>query len=254
MRINRIPSSRTEEEAGRKLGLFDDGFVEGLPEDVLHAGLSICRAFKEFHELNTPEETEKEYRKYLYAFGLFKSYAAQYNQAYEFPELREGVRANIAQIVNFFQTARTWIEHAIHVRDTRMVIQEVERALSVRFKRSLAYRLSGEELDRIKTLLVELRELFTNEPRLDPQRKLRLLRRLDRIGADLAPRMPDFDLFWGLFVDTGIDFGQSPEDSRAVLARVRELFQIVWASKLSSEGLPNDTELRVPPPETPSAT
>ncbi len=249
MRINRIPSNRAEEEAGRKLGLFDDGFVEGLPEDVLHAGLAICRAFKEFHELNTPEESEKEYRKYLYAYGLFRSYAALYNQVYDFPELRDAARANISQIIAFFQTAGTWIEQALHVRDTRGFIQEVERALSVRFKRSLAYCFSTENLDRIKALLVELRELFSNEPRLDPQRKARLLRRLDRIGEDLGPRMADFDLFWGLFVDTGIDFGRSPEDSRAILARVRELFQIVWTSKLTAEGLPHDTELRVPPAE-----
>lgn len=231
--------------------LLENGFVESLPPDALLAGLEICQAFRELREALGNSESDESYRKYVYALALFKAYCSEYNQIFPVPALKGTPHQNILEVQSLFQTAKSRIEHLLHLRRTEEFLEQSQRTLAARFHCALPYELLPDEIDRVQILLAELREMLLNSEILDQRDRSRLLNRLDRIQGDLHQRLSDLDRFWGLVIDAGIVVGKFGEKLAALSARNQELLKIIWRVQTAQAGLEHTDPPASPIPQDP---
>lgn len=105
------------------------------------------------------------------------------------------------------------------------------------------YEFSDRDLSRIQTLINELRDVVARSTYFDENHKNRLLKRLERLQAELHKKMSDLDRFWGLIGDAGVAFGKFGKDPKPFVDRIRELGEIVWRAQAEAEKLPQDSKM-----------
>lgn len=116
-----------------------------------------------------------------------------------------------------------------------------------RFRASLGagfvYEFSQGDLDRIQTLVDQLRQHLATTDELDKEHQQRLLRRLERLQTELHKKVSDLDRFWGLIGDAGVVIGKLGTDAKPIVDRIREVTDIVWRTQSRAEELPSGTKL-----------
>ncbi len=103
------------------------------------------------------------------------------------------------------------------------------------------YEFSQGNLERIQTLINELRESIAKTDDLEKEHQQRLLRRLETMQAEIHKKMSDLDRFWGLIGDAGVVLGKLGTDAKPIVDRIREIATIVWVTQSRAEELPSGT-------------
>ncbi len=100
------------------------------------------------------------------------------------------------------------------------------------------YEFSQGDLDRIQILINELREEIKNSKLFETKHQQRLLKRLEKLQAEMHKKMSDVDKFWGLIGDAGVVLGKFGKDSKPFFDRIKEISDIVWRTQSRAEELP----------------
>lgn len=108
---------------------------------------------------------------------------------------------------------------------------------------TFAYEFSQGDLERVQALINELRSAVQDIKSLDDNHRARLLRRLERLQAEMHKKVSDLDRFWGLIGDAGVALGKLGKESKPIVDRIREISQIVWQTQARAEELPSGTSL-----------
>ncbi len=108
-------------------------------------------------------------------------------------------------------------------------------------KSSFAYEFSQGDVDRIQTLVNELRERITNMDNLSDNHKARLLKRLEKLQSELHKRLSDLDRFWGILIDAGVVLCKLGDDAKPIVDRIKEISEIVWRTQARAEELPSNS-------------
>ena len=104
---------------------------------------------------------------------------------------------------------------------------------------SFSYEFSHEDLDRVQQLINELRDEINTSNLFEQKHKARLLKRLEKLQAELHKKMSDIDAFWGLVGDAGVAIGKFGNDAKPFVDRIREMTDIVWRTQSRAEELPS---------------
>lgn len=106
--------------------------------------------------------------------------------------------------------------------------------------KEFAYEFSEGDLNRVQSLINELRAQVQAANFLSAEHRARLLKRVERVQQELHKRVSDLDRFWGLVGDAGVALRKFGEDAKPIVDRVRELAELTWRTQARSEGLTSD--------------
>lgn len=109
------------------------------------------------------------------------------------------------------------------------------------FKNEFMYHFSDNEVDKIQELINILREEISKSTLFEEEHQQRLLKRLEKLQAEIHKKMSDLDRFWGLVGDAGVAIGKFGKDAKPIVDRIRELTDVVWGAQRRAEKLPDNS-------------
>jgi hypothetical protein len=114
-----------------------------------------------------------------------------------------------------------------------------------KFGNVFAYEFSEGDLEKIQSLINDLRQSISVSDLFEDEHKRRLLARLEKIQAELHKKMADLDRFWGLVGDAGVVIGKFGRDAKPFVDRIKEISDIVWRTQSRAEELPSDSPMEL---------
>lgn len=125
----------------------------------------------------------------------------------------------------------------------RLEIQARREQLASRFRVGIgakfSYEFSQGDLERIQSLLNDLRSLVAASSKFKPEHQQRILARLETLQRELHKKVSDLDRFWGLVGDAGVMLAKLGNDAKPIVDCVREIADIVWNTQGRAEELPS---------------
>jgi hypothetical protein len=226
--------------------MFDDEFVESLPEEVLPAAQKIKAKFEASDEAISQKENAEEayYNAYLKAYGLLQAFVEAKELDIDFPELTDSKTDSILIIRQaFFDLGREITK--LEKNKARSLLESTKFHFRTKFGGVFSYEFSEGDLKKIESLIGGIGKFVSGNGDYDQGHKSRLLKRLKELQADLGKKMGSLDRFWGLIGDAGIAGGKLGKDSKPVIDRVLKIAEIVWRTQARAEELPSGLELPI---------
>jgi len=220
--------------------MFDDSFIDNLPEDPFLALEIMCNHFAEFNSIQEGQGTvQVAYYDYIAALGLLRAFLEANDLAHEYRVFETYYALTPAEITvesvrEFFESAATLAQAG----RTRQIIEEAKTRYSVSINKTFVYEFSEDDFSRIQTLINELRTLISESTLFEEDHKSRLLKRLEKLQAELHKKESNLDKFWGLIGEAGVALGKFGTDAKPLVDRIHEIAAIIWRIQATAEGLP----------------
>ena len=219
---------------------FDKEFIASVEEDPITGIVTACdMTLHELSGLETQDGWNDDEHDLLWEAASFVELIIDSNGLdidVVLPSASGDLSANCQKLLEYLNGIKEkFDEHALNLK-----IDSYQNRYRSILKGSFAYEFSQGDLERIQTLVSELREHITQNTFLENDHKQRLLKRLERLQSELHKRVSDLDRFWGLVGDAGVVLGKLGTDSKPIVDRIRELAEIVWKTQARTEELPSD--------------
>lgn len=121
-------------------------------------------------------------------------------------------------------------------------LDSLKRRFAVTLTDGFGYEFTDGDLKRIQQLINELREMVSANTELDEGHKQRMLKRLEKMQAELHKKMSDISRFYELMGDAGVALGKLGKGAKPFVERIQELAGIAWKSQARAEQLQSDAE------------
>ena len=160
----------------------------------------------------------------------------------ELPKICHSTNDNIKSLLHYVFHLKVEIKPLIDNQETYENENSFLRLLDK--KRSLLnigffYEFTDGDINRIQILINELRAEISKSDLFEEDHRSRLLKRLERLQAEMHKKMSDIDRFWGLIGDAGVALGKFGKDAKPIVDRIKELSQIAWRTQSRAEELPS---------------
>ncbi|MBY6073415.1 hypothetical protein KUV35_19095 [Marinobacter salsuginis] len=158
------------------------------------------------------------------------------------PKLNHDKKQNIREIVSYASKVRALIEPLIIEENANLESKKFYDLINKKkadLEKGFYYEFTNGDLKRIQEILNELRDKISTSELFGGNHKTRLLRRLERLQAELHKRMSDLDRFWGLVGDAGVVLGKFGNDAKPFVDRIKEISDIVFRTQARAEELPS---------------
>jgi hypothetical protein len=219
--------------------LYTDEFLESLKHDPIAGVKQACQLALEQLANDSQEWTNAELEALEEADVLMMELRdadllpVQYSRPVLSSDATRGKRAS---------TIRATLVDVLKSLE-KLELQARRERLASRFRVGLgvkfAYEFSQGDLDRIQSLLNELRSLVSASEKFKPEHQQRILSRLETLQRELHKKVSDLDRFWGLVGDAGVMLAKLGNDAKPIVDRVREIADIVWNTQGRAEELPS---------------
>lgn len=222
--------------------MFDESYLDSLPNDPVLAVNEITqKAIDCWGELPV-QQRYTDYEFFLEAFAIAKALldnipAIDVSEP-EIVGTPENVVNNIYSYFNQLKSAL--VEHLVYLKSAQFSIK-----YQAKFGNIFAYEFSDGDLEKIQSLINDLRQSISVSDLFEDEHKRRLLARLEKIQAELHKKMADLDRFWGLVGDAGVVIGKFGKDAKPFVDRIKEISDIVWRTQSRAEELPSDTPMEL---------
>ena len=215
--------------------MFEDQFINRLPDDPTIAVIVICKEFLAFHAAN--ETAFLHYKGYIEALGFIQVYAEANNLEMSFPQIDEKREQNIVRIEKFFlETCRTY-----ESKYQQANLEDIKKKFASKLKSETVYTADDNEVITLKRQLITLRnEIEKNSP-LDEDYKFRIIRKIDKILSISYKSMADLNPFWGLIGEKGIIAGKLRPEEKKIPELMKLVANTIWKIQLRSENMPANT-------------
>lgn len=226
--------------------LFDDRFLDRIHDQPYAAAMEICTKVLD-RLVDDPDEQEwreSEYDALREGYVLLDGML----QAGLIPQLAEPIEV----VGDIGPDCREMAIYIRNVRDgisARANLQKVEVLQARVFQRlgtGFAYEFTQGDLDRIQALIAALRKQLTESDLFDEDHRRRLLKKLEKLQAEVHKRMSDLDQFWAMAGEAGVALGKFGKDAKPFVDRIRELLGIAWGAQARAEDLPSNSQLPGP--------
>jgi hypothetical protein len=215
--------------------MFEDQFINRLPEDPIPAVIVICKEFLAFHAAN--ENAFSHYKGYIEALGFIEVYAEANNLEMSFPQIDEKREQNIVKIEKFFMETCRLFERKYQQSN----LEDIKKKFASKLKPENVYTADDNEVIMLKKQLIALRnEIERNSP-LDEDYKFRIIRKVDKILSISYKSMTDLNPFWGLIGERGIIAGKLGPEEKKIPELINLLVDTIWKIQLRSENMPANT-------------
>ena len=188
--------------------LYDGDFVMSLPQNPIDALISTIDALLK----NNARTTEDA----LNARDLAITLMNFYNYPSPSDVSLEGLD-NEQTIVQHFARLRVYI--------VTQKMQDQSEDQKTRFAALLGatfhYEFSNADIQRIQTLLNEMREFIVKNTQFSDDHRRRILERVEKLQREIHRRLSTVDLFWGLMGEAGVAVGKFGKDAKPFVDRVR---------------------------------
>ena len=221
--------------------LFPEEFLASLKDDPVAGTITICQNAR--MELRQDEEgwSQYDYDVLIEAWALIVELAEAKLLPVEIGiyEFTGDISTDCYQILNRLSA----IEENCISQASRLRLASLRSHFKTSLGTGFCYEFSQGDMERIQVLVNQLRDLISNGSHLEKDHQLRLLKRLEKLQAEIHKKVSDLDRFWGLIGDAGVVLGKLGTDAKPIVDRVREIADIVWQTQARSEELPSGTRL-----------
>ena len=222
--------------------MFDEHFIQALPEDPYSAGKYILDSVKSLVDQSIKSCDQKDYYDVLEGMGLLRAFVESFKFNISFPDLKGPTHQNLMSIKEFLNKNSASFEQEFIIGHSK----NFKGFLENKFPRWFLYKFTEGDLSRIQFLINELRTIISATEGLENAHKSRLLVRLENLQSELHKSVSDLDKFWGLLIDASIVLKKIGENAKPIIDRIREIIDIVWRVQIRAEELPSNVPLELP--------
>ena len=215
--------------------LYNEEFLHSLDDDPKVGLYAICRHFREARGAKQAGLSE-----HLETYALVEAYVSANEMEINIPQLPDNRDQKLQAIINFINKTFTELTPYIQSEEEQKILQNFRGEFSTHVGKAFAYEFSDGDLDKIKNLLNEMRELVSKSNMFEDKHRRRLLKRLENLQQELHKKQSDLDHFWGLVGDAGVALGKFGDDAKPFVDRIKEITDIVWRTQSRAEELPSD--------------
>jgi hypothetical protein len=218
---------------------FDDDFVESINETPVLGVTELCRRVLDTLEMNR-EWNDEDIANVTEAFALLRAIEEAGIISFDryVPEINGDRNTDATEMLKYIKV----IQEATAAEAKMINLERMKSRFSNALKSGFTYEFSTGDLERIQTLIAELRDQISTSSLFEDSHQRRLLMRLEKLQAELHKRMSDIDKFWGLIGDAGVALGKFGKDAKPLVDRIREITGIVWNAQSRAEELPSNTQ------------
>ena len=210
-----------------------------LPDNLLDAQLVICKRFKSIDGARNPSSRAEYVEDYIAALAFAKLFADARGIVINVPEwdIKKSDSRNIQQAVGFFEQWYTSVSGLSRQRERIHTIESIGVRYASFFGKAFFYEFSDNDFERVQQILNNLRNIIVTSVNFGDEHRRRLLKKLEKLQAELHKRMPNFDIFWGFFIDSGIALTKFWENVKPIRDDVKELAQIICRTQAKAENV-----------------
>ncbi len=219
--------------------MFDAESIRNLPADDDEAILHVCDAVLRLYLGKVKSHPGKYYDELADVLAFFIVFAQSRSLKYNFPNL-DANQAVVSEraVIEFLKKQA----NEARARRKRKVGEEeflrFQEKYAAMFSGGLLHEFTESDISRIQELINELRGLITDASGLEENHRGRLLRRLEKLQAELHKKVPDLDRFYGLVGDAFEVVGKLGKDAKPLVDRFREILELVWKAQARVAQLP----------------
>ena len=222
--------------------LFTDEFIESLRDDPVKGTITLCDTT--FAELDVDGDTgwlEEDFLILVEAYALVVEVTESglLPIKHKYPIVTEGDRDDCQNLYQYLREIR----QLCVAEETKLHVATLRNRFRVSLDSGFVYEFSQGDLERVQSLVNQIREMIASATHLDKEHQQRLLRRLEKLQSELHKKVSDLDRFWGLIGDAGVVLGKLGNDAKPIVDRIREIADIVWQTQARAEELPSGTKL-----------
>lgn len=217
--------------------------LQQLRDNPIEGSLSVCRfALKSADKQDNinGQWIEKDYEVLMEATaillhleeeGVIAFYVAS-------PNVEQSMDSVCDTLVRFLSL----VHHELAGQASVTKLDNLKKQFAVTLSNGFAYEFTDGDLKRIQQLINELREMVSANTELDEGHKQRMLKRLEKMQAELHKKMSDISRFYELMGDAGVALGKLGKGAKPFVERIQELAGIAWKSQARAEQLQSDAE------------
>ena len=222
--------------------LFDDEFIGALRDDPVRGTIALCdRTISQLDFRNTDGWTDADFSILIESYSLLVEVieADLLPIKLQYPAIDNGGAEDCPKLYKYL----TEIRQLCTSEETKLRVASLRNRFRASLGTGFTYEFSQGDLEKVQGLVNQLREMIAATTSLEREHQQRLLRRLEKLQAEMHKRMSDLDRFWGLIGDAGVVLGKMGTDAKPIVDRIREIADIVWQTQSRAEELPSGTKL-----------
>lgn len=213
-----------------------DLLIECIKADPLSGWLKLFREALEFIDIRGAA-TEEEHVVAISVHALvLEAGAANLNPInLNVPALTGEADKDCLTMFNYMSNGLTFLQKESNQNKSKIIRGRFRASFTDVF----CYEFSQGDLERLQSLINELRSSISISDDLDENHRARLLARLEKLQKELHKKISDLDGFWGLIGDAGVVAGKLGTDAKPLVDRIKEIAGIVWRTQSKAEELPS---------------
>lgn len=220
--------------------LFTDEFVDSLRDDPVRGALEICQVSRKDLPSSLSNYNDAHHKRLIEVYALLteliESNLLVIDNLLKFKLIGE-ISSDCGNILEFV----AYVKQECTVQAAQLELESKRLKFKATLGASFCYEFSQGDMERVQSLVNQIRELISSSENLEADHQRRLLMRLEKLQSELHKRMADLDRFWGLIGDAGVVLGKLGTDAKPVVDRVKEIADIVWQTQSRAEELPSGT-------------
>lgn len=213
-------------------------FIKNLPDNLTSGSRAIINKYNEAIKTDIGRSI-KLYNEYLDYYAFFEAFLKSKNYDFIPLILSASKSKNIDLIKDFFINTNS----EFTLKENEKQIEDARQGYGILFGNQFSYEFTDGDLTRIQELINELREEVTSSTFFSEEHQQRLLKKLEKMQAELHKKMSSLDSFWGLLGDAGVAIGKFGNDAKPFVDRIREIAEIGWRTQSNAEELPSGTKI-----------
>ncbi|AXX90079.1 hypothetical protein CKA55_04260 [Arcobacter suis] len=219
--------------------LFNEGFLENVREEPILSIVSAIELCMSKLDTSLQNWLQSEYDYLFETYSLVSVILESFNlqSAVEDISLEGNINKDCISLRNYLDLVQ--VEYAAKAK--QISLETMKNRFHKEINNLFTYEFSQGDLDRIQVLINELRKEIKESNLFETKHQERLLKRLEKLQAEMHKKMSDIDRFWGLVGDAGVVLGKFGKDSKPFVDRIREISDIVWRTQSRAEELPSNT-------------
>ncbi|WP_296505353.1 hypothetical protein [Rhodoferax sp.] len=222
--------------------LFEDDFLDGLATDPIAGATYICEVTLSSFGRGG-DWTAANWANLIEAYVLLSEMEAAKLFPFEhyFPDIPQGDEIHTKCSHAFEALSSVLAKCNANAEEGRL--EKLRTKFRIALREGFKYEFSQGDLEKVQTLINELRAEVSASTLLEPEHKARLLKRLEALQAEIHKKISDLDKFWGLIGDASVVMAKIGNNAKPIVDRVREIADIVWRTQTRAEELPSGISL-----------